>query len=328
MSFLLSLLASTVLSQDVVARRLEANVRFLASDALEGRGTPGRGLDLAAEYIASELREAGADPVDGSYFLTYPYTDRRSGQESSVRNVIGLIPGSDPKLKDTYVVVSAHYDHLGVRQGEGDQIFNGANDDASGVAGVLEVARTLSALPKKPKRTVVFLFFWGEERGLLGSRAYCTAPKLPLKNTIAMVNLEQIGRTDDTEGPRVGEFNITGFDFSSLSQELKAAAAKEGVKVTKHERLSDVYFAASDNQAFANAGVPAHTVSTSYQFPDYHRAGDHWEKLDYPNFARIVRAVGAGVKRVADSAAPVVWNKGNPKTERYRTAYEKLMSGG
>ncbi len=311
----------------VTESRLRSHVRFLASDLLEGRGTPSRGLDIASEYIAGEFDKLGLQPGNaGTWFQESEYTARRTNTTGKVRNVIALLPGSDPALKNEYVIVSAHYDHLGKREGEGDQLFNGANDDASGVSGVIEVANALKAA--KPKRSVVFLCFWGEEHGLLGSRAYATNPVFPLAKTVANINLEQIGRTDDTEGARVGEFNVTGFDFSDLTGVLVEAAKSQGVKVTKHEKNSDPYFFASDNRELARVGVPAHTVSTAYEFADYHRPGDEWQKLDYTNFVKIVRAVALGVEEVSNRADRVKWNESNTKTASFVEAWKKLQAGG
>ncbi|GAB4456648.1 MAG: M28 family metallopeptidase [Armatimonadaceae bacterium] len=316
--------------ETVSAEDLEGRVSFLASDALEGRGTPSKGLEIAAEYIASEFRRAGLEPVgkDG-YFQNATITARRRGggeETFTARNVVGLLPGSDPKLKETYILVTAHYDHLGVRPGDGDQIYNGANDDASGVVGMIEVASVLAKMQPRPKRSVLFIAFFGEERGLLGSRHYGRNPLVPLEKTIAQVNLEQIGRTDDSEGPRVGAANVTGFDYSDVGTVLQQAGTLTGVRVEKHPTASDAYFGRSDNQALADLGIPAHTVSVAYSFPDYHRATDHWDKLDYANMAKVVRMIAAGVVLLAESPTAPQWNADNPRTERYRNAKEKTGS--
>ena len=318
---------------------IQAHLRFLSSDLLEGRGTPSKGLDIAAEYIAAQFQLSGLktpkdalfqiDPsmqlptaVDG-YFQTSEFENRRTKAKAPVRNVIGVISGTDPKLKGTYVLVTAHYDHLGSKEGEGDTIFNGANDDGSGTVAVIESARALAL--SKPKRTIVFMCFWGEEAGLQGSRHYVQNPVFPLKDTIVNINIEQIGRTDDSEGPRVSEFNLTGFDFTDLSVYMTKGAQPFGVKVTMHPKFSAPYFNASDNAAFANAGVPANTISTAYQFPDYHAVGDHWDKIDYENMAQITRSIGMGAILVANSGQPVQWNKSNDKTKRYVEAWKKLQ---
>lgn len=323
----------------ITPQTLQAHARFLANDLLEGRGTPSRGLDLAAEYIAAQFQLAGLlTPQDHlaavgktvpenvkGYFQVSEFENRRTKLKGEVKNVIAVLPGTDPKWKDTYVLVTAHYDHLGFREGEGDQLFNGANDDASGVVGVLETARALSHV--KHKRSIVFMCFWGEEAGLQGSRFYAQNPVFALKSTTVNVNLEQIGRTDDSEGPRIAEFNLTGFDYTDLATYMEKGAKEFGVKVTMHPKLSGPYFNASDNAAFANVGVPANTVSTAYSFPDYHAVGDHWDKLDYSNMTLIVRSVCAGVQLLANSKDTVKWNEANDKTKRYVDAWKKLQTG-
>lgn len=235
-----------------------------------------------------------------------------------LRNVVGVLRGSDPALKETYVMLTAHYDHLGVRgAGEGDHIYNGANDDASGTASVIEVAHTLASLPVRPKRSIVFVGLFGEELGLLGSRYYAAHPVFPLSKTVADINLEQLGRTDDVTGPRVGLVNLTGYDFTSLTGVFRKAGKETGIKVVKDEESSDQFFARSDNQAFADAGIPSHTLSVGYVFPDYHQPGDKWQKIDYENMAKVDRTVALAVFLVADDPEAPQWNAANPKTERY-----------
>jgi Zn-dependent M28 family amino/carboxypeptidase len=224
------------------------------------------------------------------------------------------------------VLITGHYDHLGIRgTGEGDHIFNGANDDASGTASVIEIAHTLASFPSRPKRSIVFVALFGEELGLLGSRYYAQHPVFPLARTVADINLEQLGRTDVDNGIRVGLVNVTGYDYTTLPGELKKAGEEFDIQVLKDEKNSDPFFARSDNQAFADAGVPAHTLSVGYVFPDYHQAGDEWPKIDYENMARVDRTVALAIFRVADSTAAPEWNAANPKTERYVKAHESLV---
>jgi len=223
-------------------------------------------------------------------------------------------------------VLTAHYDHLGVRgTGEGDHIYNGANDDASGTSSVIEIAKALAALGQRPRRSIVFMTVFGEELGDLGSRYYCQHPVFPLAKTVADINLEQLGRTDDTGGPRLLRFNLTGFDYTNIAAFLSKAGEQTGIKVVQDEANSDTFFDRSDNAAFAEAGVPSTTLSVSYVFPDYHRPGDEWPKLDYDNMAKVDGAVALGVYRIADSAEAPRWNKANPKTSRYVQARENAQ---
>ncbi|MFC4931121.1 M28 family peptidase [Massilia sp. GCM10023247] len=319
----------------ISAASMRGNLSFLASDALEGRGTPSRGLDIAAEFIASQFRGAGLEPLgDDGYFQTADWnlidpkrnktaaTAQATAQAPAqapikVRNVVGILRGSDPVLKDTYILVTAHYDHVGLKPGQGDGIFNGANDDGSGTVSVIELAKAFAANPVRPKRSIVFMTVFGEEHGLVGSRYYGANPLVPIEKTIAGINLEQVGRTDDNEGAQVRAFGVTGFDFSDVGAILKAAGDDTGIRVWKHPVNSDKYFAHSDNQALADRGIPSHTVSVAYAFPDYHGAGDHWDKIDYENMALVDRTVALAIWKIANGADTPKWNVQNPKAAKY-----------
>jgi hypothetical protein len=243
----------------------------------------------------------------------------------TLRNVAAILHGSDPALKDTYVLVTAHYDHLGVRpEGQGDRIYNGANDDASGTASMIEVASALCHLPVKPKRSIVFVAFFGEEEGLLGSKWYGHHPAVPLSRTVADINLEQMGRTDDRSGTQLNNATLTGFDFSDLPQIFAKAGELTGIKIYKDEKRSDPFFARSDNQALADSGIPAHTMAVAYEFPDYHGVSDEWQKLDYDNMAKVDRMVTLGVWMLAGSDKTPSWNASNPQAKPYIAAAAKL----
>jgi len=355
----------------VSADSLRGHLSFIASDMLEGRNTPSRGLEIAAEYIAAQFRRAGLEPAGDaggeSYFQTSEWsvgpivnnfvelsvddgkqkmrarpdqlaalgagverkadsaTDSSEKPVIKLRNVVGLLRGSAPVLKDSYVIVSAHYDHIGVRPtGEGDRINNGANDDGSGAVSVIELASALATLKQKPKRSIVFIAWFGEEKGLQGSRYYGRHPVFPLEKTVAMVNLEHMGRTDDNEGPKLDSATLTGFDYTDLGPIFRGAGAKTGVNVYKHEKNSDAFFPRSDNQALADAGIPAHTLCVAFIFPDYHNVGDHWEKIDYTNLAKVNRMVALSLLTIANNAEAPKWNEANPKTEKYVKAWKAL----
>jgi len=192
---------------------------------------------------------------------------------------------------------------------------------------VIELAAALSRMKVKPKRSIVFITFYGEERGLLGSSYYGKNPIFPLKATIAGINLEHVGRTDDTEGERKGELSMTGYDFSDVGQVFTDAGKAVGVKVSKHPVNSDAFFGRSDNAALARAGIPSHTLCTAFIFPDYHKVGDHWDKVDYDNLATVLKGVAMGVLTLADSPQEPQWNANNPKAARYLEAWKVLKSG-
>jgi hypothetical protein len=235
-----------------------------------------------------------------------------------LRNVAGLIRGSDPKLSDTYVLVSAHYDHVGVRPSGEDRVMNGANDNASGTASMIEVAASLAGT--KPRRSVLFVAWFGEEVGLLGSRHYVRSPLMPLEKMVANINLEQTGRTDATEGPMGGRALVTGFDYSEVGRILIETGKTTGVTVVEDAKLVDQFFNRSDNVTFAERGIPAHTVGVALQYPDYHRPGDHWDKLDYANMEKVTKFLAAGVAAIANREQPPKWNAHNPAAEKYMKA--------
>ena len=327
--------------QQISAQTMRGHMEFLASDLLEGRDTPSRGLDLAAEYIAAQFRIIGLEPAgDNGYFQMADWDElvktvrRRPGTppppvkpegvpHDMVKNVVGVLRGSDPSLKDTYVLVTAHYDHVGMKPtGEGDRIFNGANDDASGTVSVIELARAFASLKERPKRSIVFMTFFGEEKGLIGSKYYGAHPIFPIEKTVAGINIEQVGRTDDSEGAQVASVGVTGFDFSDVGAIIKAAGVKTGINVWKHPVNSDRYFGASDNKALAEQGIPAHTISVAYGFPDYHGVGDEASKIDYENMAKVDRAVALAVWTIANDAQAPKWDASNPNATPYLNAWK------
>lgn len=253
----------------------------------------------------------------------------------TLKNVVGILRGSDPKLKDTCVLLTAHYDHIGTantgsamspqppaKDGK-DQIYNGANDDGSGTVSVIEIAKALGRLKTRPKRSVVFVTFFGEERGDIGSGYYGRHPVFPIAKTVADVNLEQVGRTDSTVGKQISNASLTGFDYSDVTKFLQEAGRRIGVTIYLDKEGSDAYFERSDNAALAEQGVPAHTLCVAFDYPDYHGLGDEWQKIDYANMAKVDRAVALGLLDIANSARAPQWNVNNPKTRAYREAQAK-----
>ena len=242
-----------------------------------------------------------------------------TAQLFQVRNLIGVLPGSDPELNNEYVLISAHYDHLGAAQG---QIFYGANDNASGVAGVLALARAFSAEPKHPKRTLVFLCFFGEEEGLLGSTWYVKHPLLPLAHTVADINFEQLGIPESSDGLPPGSLGATGYALCNLPQIMSPAIASAKVHL-RNTPDNEGFFARSDNYPFARAGIPAQTFAAGYEFPDYHRPSDTWDKLDFTNEARVVRALALGIESLANTAQLPHWTE-SAKTSDFISARREL----
>jgi hypothetical protein len=280
-------------------------------------GTP-RQL-LTATISEPSVARALAELPDGETGATFSlHVKERLPEQRRLRNVAAILPGSDSALRDTYVLLTAHYDGTGPSaSGTQDRIWNAANDNASGVAAVLDTALALGSLKDRPRRSVVFLAFFGEEDGMLGSRYYAGHPLVPIRNTIAAINLEQLGRTDAREGDRAGRANVTGYDYSEVGQVLKAAGEQSGIMISPGAPDSDVYFMASDNVVLAEMGVPSHTLCVSYMYPDYHGAGDHWDKINFDNMVRVTRMAVRAVLMLAMSDHEPLWNASNPRTARF-----------
>ncbi len=304
----------------------EANVRrlltALADDSLEGRMTGSRGSAKAAALIANEMRAIGLEPAgDSGYFQRVPVigpavprgqlsllpklSDRdtvSSGRRRDAVNVIGVIRGSDPTIRDSIILIDAHYDHLGIgRPEQGDSIFNGADDDASGVVAVLEIARALAS-GARPLRTVVFAATTGEEGKLLGTRWYIQHPFVPIAQMAANMEIEMIGRPDTAAGGP-GRAWLTGFERSTMGQTFQVA----GLPIVADRRLEQHFFERSDNIAFALAGVPAHTLSTYNMHGDYHTVRDDASRVDFPHMTAVIRAAASAANLLANGAAPR-WN--------------------
>lgn len=286
------------------------------------------------EFVASNLFVPGAEPSLPAVSVTTPAVadlcrSLRPGPSSATitlrisivsrtaataKNVVALLRGSDPELRDTCVVLSAHYDHLGRK---GDAVYNGANDDASGAASVLEIASAMAAMPAGPRRSVVFVTFFGEEGGLYGSKYFARHLPCPRDRTVAAVNLEQLGRPDTDKGPMPDAIAFIGKSFTTIPDEFASAAAATGVSIVSSSDLGDDFFARSDNLSLAEDGIPAQTVAIPAMFADYHAVSDKWPKIDFANMARLDRMLALGLIRLADDPQPPHWNTENPKTREY-----------
>jgi Zn-dependent M28 family amino/carboxypeptidase len=281
--------------------------------------------------VASDQLLKWTEGANRTISLSIPAPDDR---QVALKNVIGILRGSDPNLKDTCVLLTAHYDHIGTTETAGraannrtqsttDHIYNGANDDGSGTVSVIEIARALAKSNPHPRRSIVFMTFFGEERGELGSQYYGKHPVFPISKTVADLNLEQVGRTDSTVGKQLNNASITGFDYSDVTRFLEQAGRETGIKVYLDKEASDAYFTRSDNAALAEQGVPAHSLTVAFDYPDYHGLGDEWQKIDYDNMAKVDRMIALGLLDIANSPKAPEWNSENPKTAPFREAQQK-----
>lgn len=304
-------------------------VRFLLSalahDSMEGRGTGAPGSARAARFIANRMREAGLQPAgDSGFYQRIPLAmvERRrqlpDGQEQVITrpaslpsfadldtipagrrlaavNVVGVLPGSDSALASEVVLVDAHYDHVGIRAPvNGDSIYNGADDDASGVVAMLEVARQIAAGPR-PRRTIVFLATTGEEVGLVGTNWYVAHPVLPLDRHVANLEFEMIGRPDSLAGG-AGRGWLTGYERSTMGDVL----AQAGLPIGPDKRPAQNFYMRSDNIAFARRGIVAHVISSFNLHKEYHTPDDEVELVDFDHMSALINHSAKAARLITD----------------------------
>lgn len=253
---------------------IESAITYLASDALQGRATGSKGIKMAADYIIDIFQTHNVKP----YFKTYKDAFRINKLEGN--NIVGVVAGNHPELKKEYVLLGAHYDHIGNARGvDGDTIANGANDNASGVAAVLEWAKYF-AKTNSNKRSVLFVLFDAEESGLKGSMHLANRLKAENFNLYAALCVEMIGV------PRAPEHEmayLTGFEYSNMASVLNANQSKTLVGFLPEAQALKLFFR-SDNLPFYNLfKVPAHSISTFdfTNFNYYHHVDDEADKIDY-----------------------------------------------
>ncbi|MFP2997801.1 M20/M25/M40 family metallo-hydrolase [Spongiivirga sp. MCCC 1A20706] len=259
---------------------VKKTITYLASDELGGREAGSSGIEKAAQYIEASFKSNGIVP----YFSSY--RDDLSNFKNSF-NVVGLLPGTDATLKNEYIIIGAHYDHIGKGKiVNGDAIANGANDNAAGTVAVMELARYFSKT-KSNKRSVIFALFSAEEKGLLGSKHLAKKLKEQNLNLYTMVNFEMIGV------PMKGKdylAYITGYKKSNMADAINSYAGK---KVIGFLPTASTYglFQRSDNYPFYNEfNVPSHTVCTFdfTNFDYYHHVDDEVAQMDIPHMTKVI----------------------------------------
>lgn len=283
----------------------EATINFLASDELQGREAGFHGSRVTSEYIVSLLQWMGVSPLADSYFQlfdAYRKERQKKGrlevhpdsiaklkqevhQKLSMRNVLGMIPGKNTK---EYVIVGAHFDHLGIDPAlDGDQIYNGADDNASGVSAVLQIARAFLASGQQPERNVIFAFWDGEEKGLLGSKYFVqTCPFL--SQIKGYLNFDMIGRNNKPQQPKQVVYFYTAA-HPVFGDWLKEDIRKYGLQLEPDYRAWENPIGGSDNGSFAKVGIPIIWYHTDGH-PDYHQPSDHADRLNWDKIVEITKA--------------------------------------
>jgi hypothetical protein len=276
-------------------------IAMLTTPAMEGRGVGTKGLSDAARFIAERFKSYGLTPGGdrGSYLQTFTLPKGPDGQPHQVANVVGYLPGTRPDWQTQSVIVSAHYDHLGrgwpdVHAGDAGTVHPGADDNASGVAVLLELARGFAA-SEKPARSIVFAAFAGEEAGLAGSRHYVSGPTLPLDGARGVINLDTVGRLFDQRVSVLGTGTATEWPHI-----FRGASFVTGVE---SRNIADA-IQSSDHVPFVERGIPAVQIFTGAH-ADYHRPADTAEKIDAAGLVKVATFVREGVAYLAERPDPL-----------------------
>lgn len=288
------------------ATPIVGDIRFLASDSLGGRLTGSPGNDSAAAYLARRFRQIGLVPGgdSGTYFQAWTVGSTTSTRQAGVegrptKNVVGMLRGSDPRLAGQAIVIGAHFDHLGtgpfgsLAPDSAGRVHNGADDNASGTAAVLEIARILGSRRPLPARTIVFVLFSGEEEGSLGSAHYADHPAVPMDSTLAMLNLDMVGRMRERRLQALGA-------RSAVEWQPLLDSVNTGIRLDL--RASGDGWGPSDHATFFARRRPVLHFFTDLH-EDYHRPSDDWEKISAEGVALVADFVAELTRRLATRPA-------------------------
>jgi hypothetical protein len=294
---------------------IRGDMSFLASDELHGRGSGTRDEHLAALYAASLFAGFGLEPggTNGSFLqkapLPFPLPPAvvaglagfAAEPRTETWNVVGILRGSDPLASQDAILLTAHIDHLGIGpKVNGDRIYNGADDDASGTTAVIELARIFAAAARPP-RTILFVLFGSEEIGGFGNRYFLDHPPVPLERIVADLEFEMIGRRD----PALSHDGLwlTGFHRSDLGPEL----VRHGAELVADPHPAQNFFRRSDNYSLAQRGIIAHTVSSFGLHADYHEPSDEISRIDFPHMTRTIASMVEPIDWLAHTSWKPQW---------------------
>ncbi|MDR2148448.1 MAG: M20/M25/M40 family metallo-hydrolase [Tannerella sp.] len=272
--------------QTTLKERLEKHVYTLASDSMQGRKAGTEYARMASEYIVRQWEEIGIEPYRDYSFL-------QIFNNGNYRNIVGIIRGNDAVLKNEYIVVGAHYDHLGVKNGT---VYNGADDNASGVAALIELARELKLNQSNLKRSVILIAFDAEEVGLIGSTYFMNHLDIPVENIKLMISVDMVGWY---KAKGEVEYEGSGTIKNGKEMILSPQSIPAGLHVVTKNFESSI-FTATDTESFATKGIPTLAVTTGQKSP-YHKPEDDAELIDYEGLALITGHLKNTVETVSQS---------------------------
>jgi hypothetical protein len=306
----------------VTSENLKEWVSYLASDNMMGRRNGSPEMKLAADWIAAKFSETELKPLSPSVDFIHNYTFTSRQTQVNERNVIGLLEGSDPVLKGEYIVLSAHFDHVGIKRGsKPDSIYNGADDNAAGTAAIIGIAKAIKESGIRPGRSIIFAAFSGEESGMRGSRNFVANSPITLKKIYANLNFEMIGHSEYLGKKK---YYMTGCLMSDLDDVVGEYNKSSGYELVDTIQLSHILFGSSDNISFSRisvsegvtTGIPSGTFATTTIAPHIHNVTDEVSLFDFDNMADLVNHFSGLVLWLSDRKEEVVWtNKSFKKPE-------------
>ncbi len=320
------ILIATALSEEELERGHQRQVR---PQVAVDNGGPQRSvspiLTINERAVADLLRAVRVDlsvtrsatrPVlrDLKQVTTTIALEKTVGESLTAPNTIGILEGSDPVLKNEYLVYSAHMDHIGIRSGQADSISNGADDDASGTVGVIELAEAFGRLPEPPKRSIIFLTVSGEERGLWGSAWFADHPTVPLDQIVANINIDMIGRNWPDSIVAIGKEHS---DLGTTLANVNAAHPDLGMTAIDDRWPEQNFYGRSDHFNFARKGIPILFFFNGVH-EDYHQVTDEVDRIDTEKMTRIIRLLYYFGEEIANAPARPVWNP---------ESYQRIVEG-
>jgi metal-dependent amidase/aminoacylase/carboxypeptidase family protein len=293
---LLAVFSIALQAQQIDATKIKQHIKILTSDSLQGRGTGSEGEKMAAAYLVSELKKLKLRPLgdNGSYLQQFPFRGgvHGEGEAGTALNVVALLDNKAPGT----IVIGAHYDHLGLGLQGGsldanpkDKIHNGADDNASGTAGAMELARYFATNKRKEKHNFLFIFFSGEEMGLLGSKYFTEHPTHDLSKINFMINMDMIGRLNSETKTVV----VNGTGTSPVWEPLLKQLATEQLKI----KTDSSGIGPSDHTSFYLKNIPVlHFFTGSHA--DYHKPSDDWDKINYEGAVAVLNLIRQVIEKL------------------------------
>jgi len=275
---------------------IQKSMEFLASDDLNGRETGTPGIEKAAVFIENYLKENGIKPYFDTYRDDFEFVNERATKPGETPvpikgfNIVGVIEGNDPKLKNEYIILGGHYDHIGQgKEVNGDTIANGANDDASGTIAAMELG-SYFAKTKTNKRSILITLYSAEEMGLKGSSHLAARLKKVGINAYTMINFEMIGVPREAGKPIA---YMSGYNRSNFATTLNQYAGQEVVGFFDKAQDMNLFFRSDNYPFFKELGIPAHAISTFdfTNFDHYHKVGDEAELMDYEHMTSFMNTM-------------------------------------